>query len=566
MALHAAHILTAVVATETPIELAVISGTITLDDAWTPYAQAQLTVYTPDQTFIDAIDPRENIRVTLTTSQTFLEGASARPAVTRSFDLMLRERRIDAETGTMTLYLESDEALLRDWALVSLTPDRIYGVSVKDAVDYALATIGATLEPGAADADVPSKELEPVLTNLLPNPSLEINANGWAAGTGRTTVSRSTAASWIGSASLKIQTTSAGSISATIHDLFAVASETQYTHSQYIKSGTARAMYLSMRFVNSSGSTIGSNYLDGPSVTTSSGAWTRLTNTQTAPVGTATVLVMIRSVDSSPSGDYHYLDGGMFNAGAVALDYFDGNALNGREAGLYATSWLSGIDSASTLTNLPNSDAMIWAPGLTAADYVNPLVNAAGLRLICDELRRWWLVTALEVDGQINVSTETGVISGEDTISRNDDSPWYDSVVIRYEWTDTDNLPQLAYDIAGTSGGRTLLQVVPRIFLGAGAAAAILERAQGKGRTFQVSSQSNYTATPGISVSIALPDTELQTGTLSSVSWSFPDSVMRIGSRGLTDTPAGAWLLAPTGRTWSNQPANTWNTYTNEGA
>jgi hypothetical protein len=558
MALHSAHILTAVVATATPITLSVISGTITLDDSWTPYAQAELTVYTPNQAFIDSIDPRQNIRVNLTVTQTFLEDSRDRAAVTRPFDLMLRERRIDAETGTMTLYLESDEAQLRDLALVSLTSERSYGVSVKGAVTYALGKIGATLQAGAADATIPTRELEPVLTNLAINPSGEANPSGWS-GTSNSTLSRVATESFTGVGSLQAVSGS-GSELVMVGTSSPITSGLAYTVSLYVKTQFVRSVRIESRFRNAAGVGLGSDIL-GTAKNTSTTAWTRYELTTTAPAGAATIQIIYRTVTAMTSGEKHFIDAAMITQSASALPYFDGYTVGTRDAGLYSVAWTSGVDSASTLTNLPNSDAMIWKPGVTAAQYIQPLVDAGGLRLICDERRRWYLVTALSVDGQINVSSETGVISGEDNISRNDDSPWYDSVVIRYEWNDDQNNQQTAYDIAGTGGGLTLLQVVERVFLGAGAAAAILGRAQGKGRTFQVSSQSNYFATPGISVSIALPDTVLQTGTLSKVSWSFPEAVMSIGSRGLTDTPARAWVLAPTGRTWSNQPATTWNTY-----
>lgn len=87
--------------------LAIISGTVTIDDTWSPYVQAHLTVATPSDPSV--LDPRGDVRVTVD-----LTGRST----SRSMNLGARTRR-NRTDGTTELDLASDEALLQDLKLIS---------------------------------------------------------------------------------------------------------------------------------------------------------------------------------------------------------------------------------------------------------------------------------------------------------------------------------------------------------------------------------------------------------------------------------------------------------------
>jgi hypothetical protein len=96
----------------TPLPLDVIEASVTLNETRAPYAEARLTVHAPDPETLEAIDPRDGVRVTLEAELSWDEPTKADQ--TRTFDLLLHERTINHEAGTLELILESDEALLID--------------------------------------------------------------------------------------------------------------------------------------------------------------------------------------------------------------------------------------------------------------------------------------------------------------------------------------------------------------------------------------------------------------------------------------------------------------------
>jgi len=358
--------------TAVPIPLEVKRWRITLDESWAPYCQGEIVIVTPETARLDLLDPRGNPRLQFTTSQEWTY--PVRPEQTRSFDVLIRERRIDHAAGTTTLVVESDEAYLIDGALV---------------------------------ADEVSDEL-------------------------------------LGF------------------------------------SGSLRSII--------------SEVLDG--------------------IGTLA------------SGDADFS--------------FDANL-----------------------------EALLWEPGVTAWDFLQPLVEASGLRLFCDEQRVWRLVdpASYKVSGQVNIAATVNLTRGEDTISRYGD--WYDSVVVKYSWSDILNEPHVAYDSAGAPGTKTLVKSYDRAYPGAGAAAAILSRTTGRGRVLALGALADFGATPGKSLIATLPDTPLQSGVISTVEWSFESEGelgMTIRSRGLVDTPDTAWVRQPEGYAWEDVPADVpWDEYETPG-
>ncbi|MGK9146669.1 hypothetical protein KXS11_03455 [Plantibacter flavus] len=212
-------------------------------------------------------------------------------------------------------------------------------------------------------------------------------------------------------------------------------------------------------------------------------------------------------------------------------------------------------DSTDAPVSVDNADSLIWNPGVSGWDYVYPLVQKAGLRLYCDEARRWKLVRATRNTEDLMVLTaDHNVTSGRDKISLDDD--WYDAVVITYKWRDPATATtMIAYDIAGDYRAKNVFAETRDVpFPGPGAADALLGRKQGRGRVLDVSAVSDYSAAPGRALAITLPGTPVQTGYTSSVTWSFPDDEMRIASRALIDTPESAWMFLPVGEKWTDSP------------
>lgn len=201
-----------------------------------------------------------------------------------------------------------------------------------------------------------------------------------------------------------------------------------------------------------------------------------------------------------------------------------------------------------------DADAAEWKPGVTAWDYVQPLVQQAGLRLWCDENRDWHLTTpTISSEGALSLSGTGTITKAEETISR--DEGWWDAVVITYEWVDGTGATQYAYDTAGdVTATKVLSLTYKRPDPGTGAAAALLTRTSRRGRKFDTEAISNYEASPGQSVSLTETGVAIQSGAVSSIEWRFPDAEMTVGTRDLLEVPSTAWYLLPEGIPWSASP------------
>ena len=220
----------------------------------------------------------------------------------------------------------------------------------------------------------------------------------------------------------------------------------------------------------------------------------------------------------------------------------------------YVIGLIGGTLAAGTDDAPITAGASEWLPGVSAWDYLAPLIEKADLRLWCDEKRVWHLTQRAPLaPGHLSLTTgATGTLTeAVDTIDR--DGDYYDAVVITYRWTDSAGAQQYAWDVAGT-GGLVLSETRDQLYPGPGAAAALLARARGRGRVLDLRAVSDYTATPGQAFSAFLPDTTAQTGVVSAVAWSLPDAEMSVRTRGLIDTPTTAWAFDPPGVSWNDIP------------
>ncbi|PRY70195.1 hypothetical protein B0I08_101323 [Glaciihabitans tibetensis] len=167
-------------------QLALQSAGVTLDEGWSPYVQATLTASIPDD--LDGLNPLDDDRVQVTLTQSFtasqpvsamsaawageklsgLAGTYATvahmsaqfglslntipiPATTRTFLLGIRSRTIDHLAGTMVLTLASDEARAQDAKRLSTVALAPFTRSLHQAVQFGLATIGASVIINAPD-------------------------------------------------------------------------------------------------------------------------------------------------------------------------------------------------------------------------------------------------------------------------------------------------------------------------------------------------------------------------------------------------------------------------------
>jgi hypothetical protein len=186
------HTVTAV--TSTGVTLKVKSGSVTLDEAWSPYGQLAFTCALPSPADRDLLDIRDApIRVDVRLRQDFgrpwslaavtaahggslaslteafggtplgsitvayfvaWNSFSIRAATTREFNLLITERSFDYQRGEMDVTAATDEARLQGDALVATSIYTPTTTSVRSLVQLVLARIGATLQSGTNDAAV----------------------------------------------------------------------------------------------------------------------------------------------------------------------------------------------------------------------------------------------------------------------------------------------------------------------------------------------------------------------------------------------------------------------------
>lgn len=547
--------------------LDVRDGRATLDEGWSPYAQADLTVAMPDQTVFDALDPRSEPRPRVKVTATRVN-VTFNVTQTRTFDLVIVDRKLDHNEATVALTLASDEALLQDDALVATTADSTAlqkQSSVRSIInDYVLAPIGAALQPGTTDADFTTLT---ALTNFIKNPSGEVDAANWFGNSA--TIARSTSKAWIGTASIAATAgaaTPAWSPHASNTDRVSVTPGTPYTFSVYLLSSTSRSAFVALRYYDAQGVQLGADNQSAQTATSTT-VWKRYSVTATAPANAATAFVYIRTV-GDVSGTIHYSDGAMFTQGngfdtdtLTPLAYFDGARA---DTALYNYDW-TGTAHASTSTRTPvfqrDPSALIRQPGESMWTFIAPVLTQAGLRLFCDENRKWWLVDSTYTrPGRVTVAAGFNAYRAQDTISRTATAPdgtplWFDSVVVKYTWNDTTNTQQTRYDVAsdGTPSKTAVIEYA-RPYPGPGAAAYILSRVSGQGRSLDLTAAMDLAATPGMEAVATLPFTPVQTGYTSKVTWDLDGDEMTIGTRGLIDTPPAAWIRIPPSTPWTSGP------------
>lgn len=198
------------------------------------------------------------------------------------------------------------------------------------------------------------------------------------------------------------------------------------------------------------------------------------------------------------------------------------------------------LAAGTTDATVAQVDATVWQPGTAANAYLNPMLEAASLRLWADELGTFRLSPRQEdVDG----SAAFALITSTDTMTWNPDvAP--DAIVVKYSWTDITGGQHVQYDAAGAqpSHAGLLVERPDTVYPGPGAAAGMLARAQGRGRVVEISQVNDLTVSPGMPVNITPPDTVELAGRISAFEWAWPEAEMSITNRGLTDIAPDSWL------------------------
>lgn len=570
------------------LPLTILEGSATLDENHAPYGETRLTVAMPERDeWVSLIDNRTlNRRVTVTMQESWANATDPLPddfTTSRTFDLLLRDRVLNFNERTVELSLATDEASLMDTQLVATSVDKTaltYQSSVRGLCAWALGKIGAVLEPGTVDADFTTLSS---ITNLAPNGAFRVDLTGWAGGGVLTRVAGGPTGVGV---AFFIRSTFNAAVSGGIFNrgpgtsgsAVSVTGGKTYTVSMWVRSSVAKTVNLNVEWTASGNVNVGST--SSPAFNLAANTWTLIRSTHVAPA-TAVLAGAYSYLTSGTwaSGNTYDATGLMFVEGdgletdtLTPLAYFDGATT---ATAKYNYAW-TGTASQSSSTRTPvysrDPQTLWWTPGQSLYDFLRPVIDTVGLRLFCDENRKWRLVDpTYSIVQRVTLSGAKpvdNVYTAQDTISKTASGPdglplHYSGVVVHYVWTDSTNTRREAWDSAGSaSPGPVLTLDLDRPYMGPGMASYILSRGVGKGRTLDLTTRRDFTVRPGMEATISLPFIDIQTGRVGSVSWDFSSDDMSVGTKGLTDTPANAWALAPDGRTWATA-TGTWATYTN---
>lgn len=483
----------------------------------------------PVKADIRDIDPRDNVRIVITATRVDSFGIQQ----VREFDLNLRDRAVSQSAGTIRVRLASDEALLIDWTPLvdDLTP--IYlAASLRDVVDYVLTSaLDTTLAEATGDFDMTPRWSA---ANLLSNPDARLNVDFWSVG------SSMSAPVWasgtgVGSNPGYAQAphlSSSGHIRVCGDPLEINATPgRRYVFTGHYRSPDAMDVRLALQFRNDAGRVLATVRAAEwmPAMT----SWNYLVFVSPpAPPGTSKVTPIV-TWQNSANGRSLHLDRMLLDEGEFDPGYFDGSDTT---TATYSYEWTDASNaSPSTRTLLVDGvdpDALAWRADVNALDFLAPLVQACGLRLVCDEQRQWTLRPSIwEEAGSIEIGYADNLLDGDDVVSRDDDS-WFDAAVTRYTWT-SQGVTHERTDVFALQTPYTRVRVFEKNapYPGAGFSEYAVRRAQGRGRQVTATAVADWDLKTEMGARIILNGAVPQLGRISRISYDLTRDEMTITTR-----------------------------------
>ncbi|MDR7113879.1 hypothetical protein J2X03_003781 [Microbacterium trichothecenolyticum] len=516
-------------------ELAVRGGSITLDDTSAPHVRATLDIALPSESVLVLLDPRLGARVKLTVAATDVDGEFE-----RVFDLGLRTRPVRQRDALVSLTLQSDEALLSDWAQLSadIWP---YGLqhSVRSLANYVLdqAIPGASLAPG------PDAHIHALIgsVNVVRNPRAKVDLTDWSSAVAP--VRHGSGGPDGCPTYVSVTATSAGPLLVEYSaDGVPIEAGKRYRISCYqnVDAGTATAV--DGLVLDEVGATL-LDIIETSRIAPS--GWHRRSITFTAPAGA--VKVTLRSFTTVSMSVGQSLNTTGWRVSEVTPDetddwYFDGDTIADHEE--YAYSY---EDDTSVRTPLIDRapDLLTWRSGVSGIAFLAGILQSLGLRMVCDEGRVWTLRdSSYAAPGSLTVRYGVNLIDGEDALSR-DESEWFDAAVVVYRWLDIDGVPQERRDSFALTTPYTQLRTFERDepYPGPGFAEYAVRRAQGRGREVTVTARADWRAQAEQPSEYTLIGVPVQVGMTSRVAFDLGRDEMTITSRTADALPGSIALL-----------------------
>ncbi|NNC10338.1 hypothetical protein HII28_00365 [Planctomonas sp. JC2975] len=580
-------------------------GTIVFDENVTPYLLAELTLTLPmqptlppaiDQGALDALDPRNRLQAVLVA--TLYEYDEATGVLHSQNDvsaaLNIEDRNVDWKAGTIAVRLTTDEFKLQTEANRTTEPVsfRAHQGSLIAVCNDVLAAAGvsATLDSSSVDADVTTTS---AVTNMLDNPNVtggyditqinctvDTNDTSWfASGTNSINLWSPTAAdsyAILGPSSFAAGNFAFGMQPGHTYTLIGTGRvKTAGTGTDYPLGGSGdvhRARALVIHTIRPGGTFLsGYDLFASAQLPNVVGATARVSVTATIPLGSTAVFIRLYNGNTASQqiqwDALMLVEGdGKETDGVNLLTYFDGST---PATDLYSYAW-SGTANQSSSSRTPlidrTPDSLTLSPGQNYWSMLEPVLGAAGRRLLCDEGGSWRLVdgVAYSVPGTVVVQQSNATALSDDIDLTQPDTV-YGSVVVKYTWVNPQGNTETYYDAAGTGSPTRLVEYANRSYPGPGVAAYILAKGQGRGRVMSTTAMSDFGARPYMGARVIAPYTQTQTGVASRISFDLGGAEMDVTTRGLIDTPDGAWVLAPDAVTWSEgNAATTWHGLNND--
>lgn len=544
------HVYTAVLAPSTPLSLQ--GGSISLDASRRPHVQGTLTIAVPSLAVLAGLDPRLSPapRIVVDVDATFPWGTQS-----RTFNLTLRDRTVDLEAATVTLTVASDEALLSDYAPLADDASPLnYQASLRGLVGYVLGkVIPGTVLAAGADVAVPALADS---SNLIRNPRVGTGTTDWQATwtSGGLTPLRQASGGPAYAPTYMAYLSNSGVLTNNAEMFIAEGAVSITTGKQYVLSvslsgAAGRQLIMDAVCFDSSGNIVG--FIPAITTTMVAGTWMRAVSAPfEAYPNTARIRVRVRATQLAGSEYVNVTAWRLCEAtGDLIADglYLDGDTADTTQ---YDYTWQStahaSISNRKVKIDAASPAALTWQAGQDAMSFLAPLVQAAGLRLVCDEQRVWTLRGEnYDAGGAIEVRHAVNLIDGSEKIAR-DDRDWFDAAAAVYTWTDRSGVRRQRVDAYAAVVNYTLLRrfELTTPYPGPGFAAYAVRRAQGRGRAVTVTTVADWVAKAEQSFRAVLEGAPTQLGRTNVVTFNLDTDEMTITSR-TVDTPAGAIDLLP---------------------
>lgn len=345
-------------------------------------------------------------------------------------------------------------------------------------------------------------------TNLFTNPTVANTAAGYSAGTNTSSATWDNTDGFIGGTSIRWVSAAAGD-SWLAARTFPVTAGQVYVMQTNVKATAGRNLRMVARFRDPDGNLIKDSV---SSTTAATGSWTaQLYNVVTVPKGSATMAISV--VQTATAGAQPALADGFLLVEVPendtlwlnSLSYFDGsNPGTG-----YTSAWDDGAHASSS-TRFPiftrEPDSLFWEPGQKGWDFIDPLVQSVGLRLVCNELRQWSLRPAdYLLPGTLpSMTYGQNLVDSSDSISR-DDEEWYDSAVVQWRWSRRGIEKSINETYASvTPWTKTVTIERDTPYPGPGLAQYAVQRAQGRGRQASATTVAQWSAATEMLIDVQL--------------------------------------------------------------